>query len=104
MQRPKPGSVGFVFSRITHFLVEGGSSAGTAFPSGHCAITTCAFIMSLIYMRPLGIAYVFVCPGLVFATVWCGFHYVMDAMVVWAWLRTMSIVCKSAADGDVNIE
>lgn len=32
-------------------------------------------------MLPLGIAYIFVAPGLVFATVWCGFHYGTDAVL-----------------------
>jgi hypothetical protein len=33
-QRPDPSEVGYLFSHVTHFLVGGGSSLGTAFPSG----------------------------------------------------------------------
>eukprot|EP01134_Creolimax_fragrantissima_P005176 CFRG5176T1 len=80
-KRPDAEEVGFVFARLTHFLVEGGSSSGTAFPSGHCSMTTAAFVLSLIYIRPLGIVYIFTAPGLVFATVWGGFHYFIDAFV-----------------------
>lgn len=80
-KRPAPEDVGYFFSYLTHAVVEGGSSSGTAFPSGHCAITTTAFICSFIYMWPLGVAYIFVAPALVLATVWGGFHYFMDAAV-----------------------
>lgn len=79
-QRPEPHSVGYFFSHLTHILVGGGSSIGTAFPSGHCSITTSAMIVSLVYMPRLFIVYIFIGPALVVATVWGGFHYFYDAL------------------------
>ncbi|KNC75859.1 hypothetical protein SARC_11623 [Sphaeroforma arctica JP610] len=80
-KRPEAEDVGFVFARVTHFLVEGGSSSGTAFPSGHCSMTTAALVLALLYIKPLGLVYLFTNPSLIFATVWCGFHYFIDAFV-----------------------
>ena len=65
LQRPEPGDVGYFFSYLTHSVVEGGSSKGTAFPSGHCAITTAATICAAIYMWPLAVLYAFISPALV---------------------------------------
>ncbi|KNC86715.1 hypothetical protein SARC_01135 [Sphaeroforma arctica JP610] len=96
---PEAAEVGWVFSYLTHRAVEGGSSSGTAFPSSHCGITTagrvigyiryhsslsmqCATWLSMyIYLPRVGLAYVLVCPGLWFATMWCGFHYGIDSIV-----------------------
>jgi membrane-associated phospholipid phosphatase len=33
-----------------------------------------------VYCLPLGIAYIFVCPAIVVATVWLGYHYVIDSI------------------------
>lgn len=32
-------------------------------------------------MLPLGLLYILIAPGLVFSTVWCGFHYGTDAVL-----------------------
>lgn len=79
-QRPEPEKVGYIFSHLTHVLVGGGSSLGTAFPSGHCSITTSAMVVSAVYMPRLFALYLFIGPALVVATVWGGFHYFYDAM------------------------
>eukprot|EP01134_Creolimax_fragrantissima_P001510 CFRG1510T1 len=78
---PKASEVGYLFSYITHVVVEGGSSSGTAFPSSHCAITTAAWVSMIMYLPRVGLAYILVCPGLWVATVWCGFHYGIDSIV-----------------------
>eukprot|EP00123_Amoebidium_parasiticum_P021702 comp7215_c0_seq1/m.2925 comp7215_c0_seq1/g.2925 ORF comp7215_c0_seq1/g.2925 comp7215_c0_seq1/m.2925 type:complete len:374 (-) comp7215_c0_seq1:224-1345(-) len=75
------GDVGWFFSSFVHAVVNGGSSKGTAFPSGHCAITAAAWVGAALYMQPVAVAYIFVAPGLWFATVWCGFHYAIDALL-----------------------
>lgn len=79
-KRPEAEEVGFLFSKITHALVGGGSSIGTAFPSGHCSITVSAMVVSMIYIPRLFFLYLFIGPALVVATVWGGFHYFYDAM------------------------
>lgn len=74
-----PNDVGYFFSYITHTLVTKGSSIGTAFPSGHCSITTATTLVVIQYIPKSIFLYMFISPALVFATVWCGFHYFYDA-------------------------
>jgi len=77
---PDPQDAGYLFSRITQMLVDSGSSTGTAFPSSHCAITMVAWMSAIRFLPQLGFLYVFICPGIIFATIWCGFHYAVDSI------------------------
>lgn len=51
-----------------------------AFPSSHCAITTVVQILTLVYYRPLGFAFLSFCPAILIATVWLGYHYLIDSI------------------------
>eukprot|EP00122_Pirum_gemmata_P000579 Pgem_evm1s515 len=78
---PKPEDVGYLFSYITHKAVEGGSSTGTAFPSSHCGITMAVWFCTMLYLPKIAFIYIFICPAIVFATMWCGFHYFVDSFL-----------------------
>eukprot|EP00121_Abeoforma_whisleri_P017159 Awhi_evm1s15730 len=78
---PNPSDVGYFFSYITHEIVSKGSSTGTAFPSSHCGITVAVWICACMYMPRIGALYLFICPGIIYATMWCGFHYFVDTFL-----------------------
>ena len=80
-QRPTGEEIGYFFGPLSQSLIEAGSSIGTAFPSSHCAITTATQVLSLVYFWPLGLAFLAICPAIVFATIWLGNHYVIDSLV-----------------------
>ncbi|KTD12092.1 PAP2 superfamily protein [Legionella gratiana] len=72
-------SQGFFF-RLTHKLLQSGSTAGTAFPSGHTGLSSAVLLTtghlhtSLFYwILPLGI-------GLIISTIYGRFHYVIDML------------------------
>jgi membrane-associated phospholipid phosphatase len=79
--RPDGHDVGFVFGPLAQYLVGHNSAIGTAFPSSHCAITTVVQILTLIYYRPLGFVFLSFCPAILVATVWLGYHYLVDSIV-----------------------
>eukprot|EP00123_Amoebidium_parasiticum_P013897 comp22213_c1_seq1/m.32701 comp22213_c1_seq1/g.32701 ORF comp22213_c1_seq1/g.32701 comp22213_c1_seq1/m.32701 type:complete len:409 (-) comp22213_c1_seq1:392-1618(-) len=77
---PAPGEVGVFFSYITHAIDESGSSRGTAMPSAHCGLTMANWLCAMLYLWPLAAIYMLVAPGLIFSTMWCGFHYGVDSL------------------------
>jgi len=76
--RPDPEQVSYFFCYVVRWVLVG-SSKGTAMPSSHCAISTICWVLAWRYHIPLAIVYTLFVPGLIFATVWCGFHYGLDA-------------------------
>ena len=65
---------------FAHRLLEGGSAWGTAFPSSHVAAALVAATCAFRGLRPLG---AFLLPAAVLlslATVYCQFHYAVDAL------------------------
>eukprot|EP01090_Pellita_catalonica_P006206 TRINITY_DN16406_c0_g1_i1.p1 TRINITY_DN16406_c0_g1~~TRINITY_DN16406_c0_g1_i1.p1 ORF type:complete len:396 (-),score=41.57 TRINITY_DN16406_c0_g1_i1:166-1353(-) len=90
-ERADPTQISYFFCYVVRFVLSGGSSKGTAMPSGHCAISIICWIVALRYHKPLAIIYTFFVPGLVFATVWCGFHYGLDAGIGTIWGITCGI-------------
>jgi len=77
--RPEPETVSYFFCHLVRFVLKG-SSKGTALPSGHCAISVVCWMVSIKHHVCLAVIYLFLVPGLIFATVWCGFHYGIDAI------------------------
>ena len=72
-------SHGFFF-RFTHKVLTEGSTAGTAFPSGHTAVACMALLITWHLQTPL---FYFIVPmslGLIISTVYGRFHYVIDVM------------------------
>jgi membrane-associated phospholipid phosphatase len=67
-------------ARFEHWLTEGGSAIGTAFPSSHVAATTCAVFALWRDARRLALAIAPVALGLALGTVFGQFHYAVDAV------------------------
>ena len=79
--RPDDHDIGFIFGPLAQHLVKNNSALGTAFPSSHCAITTVVQILTLLYYTPLGVVFLSFCPAILVATVWLGYHYLIDAII-----------------------
>jgi membrane-associated phospholipid phosphatase len=67
--------------RLTLWLLEGGSSRGTAFPSSHAAVAVAASLSALRYQRRLGVGVTLTTVLLVVGAVYGGFHYGIDMVV-----------------------
>ena len=61
-------------------LLQGGSAWGTAFPSSHVAAALVASAAALRGSRPLGAVLLCASFLLALATVYCQFHYSVDAL------------------------
>ena len=67
-------------ARFEHWLTEGGSAIGTAFPSSHVAATTCAVFALWRDARRVALLVAPVALGLAVGTVYGQFHYAVDAV------------------------
>ena len=76
-----PAAKGVLFPRLVHWILDGASSAGTAFPSSHVAAATCIWLVGRRLYPRIGWALLVVAGGILFATVYGGFHYALDALV-----------------------
>lgn len=66
---------------FTVWLLESGSSPGTAFPSSHVAVATTQSILAWMYFRRRGLAIGVLTAGLAAGAVYGGFHYTIDVVV-----------------------
>lgn len=78
--KPDPRKFGYVFSYINMWMQDTGAAHGTATPSSHCAATVGVWVICALYHRQLNILCFFIVPGLVVATVFCHYHYAVDAI------------------------
>jgi hypothetical protein len=67
------------FYKLTHRILKGGSSRGTAFPSSHVAVAVVVLGSSFKYLPETFFIFCPVIVGLIFGTVYCRFHYAIDA-------------------------
>jgi membrane-associated phospholipid phosphatase len=65
---------------FAHRVLERGSAWGTAFPSSHVAVALVAAGEAWRRVRPLGLALIPVAVLLTIGTVYCQFHYALDAL------------------------
>jgi len=91
LPRPEPEQVSLFFGQVVQWVLKG-SSKGTAMPSSHCCISMVCWISAWVYQVRLAVVFSFIVPGLIFATVWCGFHYGLDSAVGTLWGLFCSIV------------
>lgn len=75
-----PAQQGWVFPQVAHWILNGGSSAGSAFPSSHVAVATCIWLVGRRLYPRWGWALLLVAGGILLATVYGGFHYALDAL------------------------
>ena len=72
-------SAGFFF-KLTHAILSAGSSKGTAFPSSHVSLSVIVLLCALRYDTTAFLILLPFCTGLTLGTVYCRFHYAIDAL------------------------
>lgn len=79
---PAPGGAlaGGPFYRLTHLVLEAGSSQGAAFPSSHVGVAVAQTLVCRRYLRRWWPAAAIATTALAVGTVYGGFHYATDAM------------------------
>lgn len=87
-------SDGIVF-RLTHRVLESGSTPGTAFPSGHTSLACVLILLTPLFQTQL---FYFVLPigiGLMISTIYGRFHYVLDLLagIVYAIISFIVTYC-----------
>ncbi len=65
---------------LVRWILEVGSSRGTAFPSSHVAVATVQTVLLLGRHRPTGLALAVLTLGLAGGAVYGGFHYAVDVV------------------------
>jgi membrane-associated phospholipid phosphatase len=70
-----------VFYRLTHSVLEAGSSQGAAFPSSHVGVSVTQTLVVLRFMPRLAPLIGVLTLGLALGAVYGGFHYAIDAVV-----------------------
>jgi membrane-associated phospholipid phosphatase len=69
-----------VFFRLMHWLYEVFEPPGAAFPSSHVVVALCTVYFSFRYLRPIRFAHLGLAILLCISTVYCRYHYVVDAL------------------------
>jgi membrane-associated phospholipid phosphatase len=77
--QPDPSGMGWFFPQLTHGIVAGGSSRGSAFPSSHIAASVAVLGMAWHTLRPVFFILLLPVTLLTIATMYGGFHYGVDA-------------------------
>jgi len=78
--RPDPAALGPFFSRISHWVVQGGSSEGAAFPSSHVAVALACALAARKLDRRLFFWILPIAAGVPVAVIYGGFHYAVDSI------------------------
>jgi membrane-associated phospholipid phosphatase len=68
------------FYKLVHFVSDRGGARGGAFPSSHVSITTVLWLTAWVRQRPIALWSSPIVAGLIFATVYGRFHYVLDVI------------------------
>jgi membrane-associated phospholipid phosphatase len=68
------------FYQLVHFVSDRGGARGGAFPSTHVSMTTVLWLTAWVRQRPIALWATPVALGLIFATVYGRFHYVLDVI------------------------
>ena len=72
---------GMLFVKIMDWLYTNADVPGAAFPSSHVAIALITLLYVFRFQRNLFWAYLPLVAGLIFSTVYCFYHYVIDIFV-----------------------
>ncbi len=75
---------GRFFYELVHFVSSRGGARGGAFPSSHVSISTVILLVTWKYQPRWLYGFVPIYAGLVFATVYGRFHYLLDVFAGWA--------------------
>jgi membrane-associated phospholipid phosphatase len=77
---PEPGLMGPVMPHVVHWVLRGGSSLGSAFPSSHVAVSMTVLLLAWRFSRPAFWVFLALVPALAVGAVYGGFHYAIDAL------------------------
>lgn len=77
---PDANTMGWMFARLNLSLQKLGAAHGTATPSSHCSASIAMWIVAAIYNRRLAAVMTLWIPALVISTVYCQYHYAVDAI------------------------
>lgn len=77
---PTPGTGEGPLLRLTHAILEGGSSRGAAFPSSHVAVAVVQTVLAARLLPRLFPVLALATVALALGTVYGGFHYAVDAV------------------------
>lgn len=86
------------------FILQNGSSRGTAFPSSHVAIALAQSLSSLAWRRSLGLGLAITTALLGFGAVYGGFHYAVDILAGAALGSAAWFAAKRVEDRDHRSE
>ena len=75
---PPAEGVGYVLPNVTRWLLDRGSSVGTAFPSSHVAVAVVTWLMAIRYHTGIAVLYAFLVPALAVGAINGGYHYATD--------------------------
>jgi membrane-associated phospholipid phosphatase len=81
---------------FAHTYVLSHAADGAAFPSSHCSLAVVTALIAYRYTRPIWIPIAIIAALIVIATVYCRFHYAVDAMagialaILGAWLGPLT--------------
>ena len=79
------------FYKLVHYVADRGGARGGAFPSTHVSLTTVLWLTAWTRQRPIAIWSSPIVAGLIFATVYGRFHYVLDVIAGLA--LAVAVVC-----------
>ncbi|MFH1250554.1 MAG: phosphatase PAP2 family protein [bacterium] len=72
---------GIVFIPLMNFIYKvGGEQGGGAFPSTHVAVATLILLYSFSEFKKYRTLMLFIATGIVTATVYCSYHYIIDTL------------------------
>jgi membrane-associated phospholipid phosphatase len=80
LDTPDPAGLGYVFPRLTRFVLDHGSSRGSAFPSSHVAVAVAVLLQAWRHDRFVSTVLFFIVPALAVGAVYGGYHYAIDAV------------------------
>ena len=82
---PLPASLrDHFFHDIVHYVADRGGARGGAFPSTHVSVSTTIGLVAWYRQRQIAYWLLLLVPGLIFATVYGRFHYVLDIITGFA--------------------
>ena len=75
-----PATLGYVMPGVVRWVLDQGSSIGTAFPSSHVSVAVTVWIMAMRYHHRLAWMFLFVVPALALGAIYGGYHYATDVL------------------------
>jgi membrane-associated phospholipid phosphatase len=85
---------GYPFYDLVHYVADRGGARGGAFPSCHVSVTTVVWLVLWKWKRAAAVGLLPIMSGLVFATVYGRFHYVLDVLAGFFVAMTVVWLCR----------